>query len=588
MAKKTSSKASSGKENRGSSENKRSGNNQTNKRFAKREFKFFAADSEVKKPYTHEKIEEAIILKIQTTFEGVTVPDVLTSLRKRQQHVYEEPELVVSTDTDAAKKAAKDRRNTVRYDKKYDQWEANMAEFSSLWTKAYGLIWESYMSSELKRIIKEMSDYETVILDDPLKLLETIEQQVHVPSRAVYPTLTLIKSLNRLLAVKQGDKEGLTSYMERFKSKKNVFTNLFGDGILDGYCRNHADYKRISGSEQDLRDRQKEFRKSEMDKFWAMLYLKGADQGRYGSLLTEWRQSFANNQDLYPENIHTMVDIMRVMPVKKVKKGPKVPKQEDITPSQEVGFAQTGEPLCFCCGDGHYLRDCGKKGTLPKEEWVKPSYWKQCYVDDKKKRQAKRDREKAQAGNPQGSNHLQVETCTVCGFCGVQVEGQPEGPEEIIDSGSTVKLMKSKEIVTDIRKSEKKLSLATNGGEKIVDETCNVPAFGGDPGWYSESALTNIHGLSEIVSNGHHVIFDSKKHNGFIIKLKTDEVLPFTCDERGLYTKDPKPMVNWCMTQIQGYTPREVRRGKRCRKLLHDLDAPSTEDLAVLLRLNLI
>ena len=76
------------------------------------------------------------------------------------------------------------------------------------------------MSTELRRIIKEMPNYETTILDDPLVLLKTIEQQVHVPSRAVYPTLTLIESLSRLLNVRQGDKECLTSYMERFKSEK--------------------------------------------------------------------------------------------------------------------------------------------------------------------------------------------------------------------------------------------------------------------------------------------------------------------------------------------------------------------------------
>ena len=73
------------------------------------------------------------------------------------------------------------------------------------------------MSTELKRIIKEMPNFDTAILDDPLELLKPIEQYVHVPSRAVYPTLALIESLGRLLSVKQGDKEGLTSYLERFK-----------------------------------------------------------------------------------------------------------------------------------------------------------------------------------------------------------------------------------------------------------------------------------------------------------------------------------------------------------------------------------
>ena len=46
----------------------------------------------------------------------------------------------MSTETDPVKQAAEDRRYAIRYDKKYDRWEANVAEFNSLWTKAYGLI----------------------------------------------------------------------------------------------------------------------------------------------------------------------------------------------------------------------------------------------------------------------------------------------------------------------------------------------------------------------------------------------------------------------------------------------------------------
>ena len=143
-----------------------------------------------------------------------------------------------------------------------------------------------------------------------------------------------------------------------------------------------------------------------------MLFLKGADQSRFGSLLTEWRQAYANNCDLYPEDLYTMVDVMRVMPVKKTKMVTKTPKQEDVSPAEEVGLAQTGKPSCFCCGDPHYLRDCKKKGVLPKDKWIKPEYWKQEYVDAEKKCQEKKDKEKAQA-----SLHLQVPT--VCGFYGL-------------------------------------------------------------------------------------------------------------------------------------------------------------------------
>ena len=140
MARFRNNQSSSGKENKSSHENKTYSNNKSSKWYTKREFKFFVAYSGIKNEYTFEKIEEAIILKIQTTFEGVTVPQVITSLRKQAKHVFAEPHLVVSTETDPTKLAAEEKRNAVRYNKQYDRWETNEAEFNSLWVKAYGLI----------------------------------------------------------------------------------------------------------------------------------------------------------------------------------------------------------------------------------------------------------------------------------------------------------------------------------------------------------------------------------------------------------------------------------------------------------------
>lgn len=113
---------------------------------------------------------------------------------------------------------------------------------------------------------------------------------------------------------------------------------------------NHSKHKAIrTGSDEKIKQRQDEFKGREMDKFWAMLYLRGADQSRFGSLLTEWRQAFANNRDLYPEDLNTVVDIMRVMPVKKTKcrmsKG--TPKQEDVHWQRKSGWLRLGSHRVF-------------------------------------------------------------------------------------------------------------------------------------------------------------------------------------------------------------------------------------------------
>ena len=43
--------------------------------------------------------------------------------------------------------------------------------------------------------IKEMSDFDTTVRDDPLELLDRIERFMHTPERAKYPALTLIEVL---------------------------------------------------------------------------------------------------------------------------------------------------------------------------------------------------------------------------------------------------------------------------------------------------------------------------------------------------------------------------------------------------------
>ena len=55
------------------------------------------------------------------------------------------------------------------------------------------------------------------------------------------------------------------------------------------------------------------------------------------------------------------------------------------------------------------------------------------------------------------STHVQVAGEVVTGFSGIDIslaQVETKKPEEIMDSGSTVKLMKSKELLTNLKKSE--------------------------------------------------------------------------------------------------------------------------------------
>ena len=67
-------------------------------------------------------------------------------------------------------------------------------EFQDNFFKVFALIWETYCLLELRRAIKELPKYDSgvaKIRDNPLKLLEVIENLMHTPEKAKYLDLRL-------------------------------------------------------------------------------------------------------------------------------------------------------------------------------------------------------------------------------------------------------------------------------------------------------------------------------------------------------------------------------------------------------------
>lgn len=52
--------------------------------------------------------------------------------------------------------------------------------------------------------VREMPDFDTAIINEPLELLFWVKSLMHVPMKSKYPPLTLIDILCSFLAIKQG------------------------------------------------------------------------------------------------------------------------------------------------------------------------------------------------------------------------------------------------------------------------------------------------------------------------------------------------------------------------------------------------
>ena len=87
-----------------------------------------------------------------------------------------------------------------------------------------------------------MSDFEAKNKREPLVLLERIEQLMHTPEKAKYPSLTTVEIMSNFLKCQQGDKESLLDYLSRFKSERDVVYRILGKNFLNGFAENLPDW----------------------------------------------------------------------------------------------------------------------------------------------------------------------------------------------------------------------------------------------------------------------------------------------------------------------------------------------------------
>ena len=140
----------------------------------KKEFRYQLQDSSQGNGYTFEKITQAIILKIQTTFNGGR--DIVTSLRSRVKQGPPMPTRGVSVLGNADLKSIEQENLNRKYEAQLAHYFGQEVEFEDNWVKAYGLIFETYCSRDMQVAVRELIDYDTRTIDNPLELLTDVEK----------------------------------------------------------------------------------------------------------------------------------------------------------------------------------------------------------------------------------------------------------------------------------------------------------------------------------------------------------------------------------------------------------------------------
>ena len=135
---------------------------------------------------------------------------------------------------------------------------------------------------------------------DPLCLLREIKKATSGIDDKANTYVSMHDAISQLYRMKQGSQESNDNYLSRFKTNVAAVElsgrkHIFASSIISGIPVHEM-------STEELNE--------EIDKSKAIIFLKCADEGRYGALSKRLREATYLDRDEYPTTLSTMYELM--------------------------------------------------------------------------------------------------------------------------------------------------------------------------------------------------------------------------------------------------------------------------------------
>ena len=471
----------------------------------------------------------------------------------------------------------------------------------------------------------------------PLELYSLIERVVMQQTGDEYPPNNLVDNILAVLTLKQQNNQTNTQWYEKLNTRVDVAESVgveFGNFTsLWSYCceaRQWGEYQNLSATDQAT------IRNDSKERLLGYLIITNSSSTSiHESVKNNLLEAYIAKRDEYPATRSDAIALLNKYDEKKppptsasegtafVQKGKKkeTTKKGDAKTTGDKKQEKSDKKFfedkeCFICGKkGHGAKKCPNK-TKPKGDDTDDSSIssKSSKIDELEKKLKSANKQftqlKAQweesdeSDSDDEQSHFQ--------FAHLSLANYHQSPEKayhdlsmkqtngkfadlnlrqviLLDNQSTMSLFCNKAMVTDIRRSDRPLTLRSNGGSMEVTQLASI---GKDKPqvWFSTKAITNILSLKEVIKS-YRVTYDSYEQ-AFIV-WREEQQLPnmlFKMHRSGLHFYDPKQkefaFVVTVSDNMKMFSNRQIAGAEKARSLQAALGYPSDHDMKWILKSN--